>query len=134
MLSDKEISELYERYKRGEIDSTTVQNLLRDETPIPEKSVVATIQEFIESRRDKRAKDPHWLSVLRNWKKDYLFFIAIMGNKPDDMSFTAFVKHCTEHGAESKRDYEGSTDEWRKSFWDFVAEIDMEISIFGDEF
>ena len=132
--SAADIDSLYRSYLAGEIDSTVLQEFLREVTPVPNMHLVPMIVQFMESRRENREKDPEWLRTLQNHTKDYLFFLAIMGNTPVEMSYVEFVKHAVSYGEEGKRMFAAATEEWKENFWSYVREIDLEISVFGDEF
>jgi len=134
MLTDEEINDLYRKYRDGEIDSTALQEALRDEVPIPGETLIATLHNFMKAREERRKSDPAWLAFLQSSKKDYLFFIAILGNSFDDMSFTDFAKHAIAYGKESKEHFEAMNDEEKKKFWKLIQDVDVEIKVFGDEF
>jgi len=132
MLSDEEISELYARYSRGDIDSTELQGLLRPETAVPTLPVFQLILDFMNERRQYRESNPQWREFLLGCMKDYMFFISILGLLPKEMSYTQFAKFAVEHGS-GRQELDAMTEEDRSAFWKQVQEIDMEISVFGDE-
>jgi len=119
MMSDEEFADLYRRYAKGEIDSNALQDLLRDRIEIPEESLAKTLIDFMR----------HRMKIRDIYKKDYLFFIAILGNSPEEMSFTQFAKHTIEYGGEGKRVFESMSQEEKKVFWKLAEEIDMEIAV-----
>lgn len=133
MPDESETRYLFGRYKRGEIDSTEVQNLLNEKVEVPDQSIVELFVELMEARRIQREGDPKGVAALRRLKKEYLFFIAILGNTPQQMGYKQFVEFCIEHGAESREAFESGDEKWRNAFWARVTEIDMELSVFGDE-
>jgi len=134
MLTDEQIEDIYRKYRKGEIDSTSLQGLLRDEVPIPPESLIATILNFFSARKGKRDNDPEWLAFLQASKKDYYFFIAILGNSPEDMTFKGFTQHAIKHGKECKEKFDAMSEEELERFWKAIEEVDFEIRVFGDEF